>query len=119
MSVGRYMVDAVLVEGRSPAELAAQHGLSRSWIYQLVARFREGGYAALEPRSRPTPGHSRQVRRQLSRSSSPHRQFATSHFSRSVGAAWISFGSNQIAISRAALSAESLPWTRLRPIVCP
>ncbi|MCA1694796.1 MAG: IS481 family transposase [Actinobacteria bacterium] len=61
MSVGRYMVDAVLVEGRSPAELAAQHGLSRSWIYQLVARFREGGYAALEPHSRRPHSCSHQV----------------------------------------------------------
>jgi transposase InsO family protein len=52
MSLGRYVVDAVLIEGRSPSELARQHGLSRSWIYALIARFREGGYQALEPRSR-------------------------------------------------------------------
>ena len=52
MSLGRYVVDAVLIEGRSPSELARQHGLSRSWIYALIARFREGGYLALQPRSR-------------------------------------------------------------------
>ena len=61
MSLGRYMVDAVVLEGRSPTELARQHGLSRSWIYQLVARFREGGYPALEPRSRRPRSCSRQV----------------------------------------------------------
>jgi transposase InsO family protein len=52
MALGRYVVDAVLLEGRSPTELARTHGISRSRIYQLIARFREGGYPALEPRSR-------------------------------------------------------------------
>jgi len=52
MGLGRYMVDAVVLEGRSPTELARSHGLSRSWINELVARFRHGGYPALEPRSR-------------------------------------------------------------------
>ena len=45
------MVDAVVVEGRSPSEVARSHGLSRSWVYELVARFRAGGYEAIEPRS--------------------------------------------------------------------
>ena len=61
MSLGCYVVDAVLLEGRRPAELAKQHGLSRSWIYQLVARFREGGYPALEPRSKRPRSCSHQV----------------------------------------------------------
>ena len=52
MGLGRYVVDAVVLEGRSPTELAKSHGLSRTWIYQLVKRFRAGGYEALEPRSR-------------------------------------------------------------------
>jgi transposase InsO family protein len=52
MGLGRYMVDAVVLEGRSPIELARSHGISQSWIYELVARYREGGYGALEPRSR-------------------------------------------------------------------
>jgi len=50
--LGRYIVDAVLIEGRSPTELARDHGISRRWIHKLVKRFKEGGYAALEPRSR-------------------------------------------------------------------
>src|SRR2546427_197252 len=49
MGLGRYVVDAVVLEGRSPTELARSHGLSRSWINELVARFRQGGYPELEP----------------------------------------------------------------------
>ena len=52
MVLGRYMVEAVVLEGRSPIELARANGISQSWIYELVARYREGGYPALEPRSR-------------------------------------------------------------------
>jgi len=51
MALGRSVLDAVLLEGRSPTELARTHGISRSRIYQLVARFREGGYEALDARS--------------------------------------------------------------------
>jgi len=61
MSLGRYVVDAVLVEGRSPSELARQHGISRSWIHQLVTRFKAGGYEALEPRSRRPHSCAHQV----------------------------------------------------------
>jgi transposase InsO family protein len=52
MGLGRYVVDAVLLEGRRPAELARSHGIARSWIYELIRRFHTGGYAALEPASR-------------------------------------------------------------------
>ena len=52
MAKARYLVEAHLIEGRSVAELAAAHGVHRSWIYKLLARYREGGYEALEPRSR-------------------------------------------------------------------
>ncbi len=38
MGLGRYVVDAIVLEGRSPSELAKSHGVSRSWIYELVAR---------------------------------------------------------------------------------
>jgi transposase InsO family protein len=48
----RYLVEAHLLEGRSVAELAAAHGVHRSWIYKLLARYREGGLEALQPRSR-------------------------------------------------------------------
>ena len=52
MGRARYLVEAMVVEGRSPTELARSHGVARSWLYKLLARFREGGYSALEPRSR-------------------------------------------------------------------
>jgi transposase InsO family protein len=52
MGMARYVVDAVLLEGRSAREVAVAHGVSRSWIYELIARYRAGGYEALEPRSR-------------------------------------------------------------------
>ena len=51
-ALARYIVDAIVLEHRSPTQLARDHGLSRSWIYCLLQRFREGGYEALEPRSR-------------------------------------------------------------------
>jgi transposase len=51
MGMARYVVDAVLLEGRAVREVAGAHGISRSWIYELIGRFRAGGYEALEPRS--------------------------------------------------------------------
>jgi transposase InsO family protein len=51
-ALGRYIVDAVVLEHRSPTELARLHGISRRWIYKLLERFKQGGYPALEPRSR-------------------------------------------------------------------
>jgi transposase InsO family protein len=48
----RYLVEAHVVEGRSVNELAAAHGVHRSWIYKLLARYRAGGFGALERRSR-------------------------------------------------------------------
>jgi transposase-like protein len=50
--MARYVVDAVLLEGRSVREVARAHGISKTWIYELIARYRSGGYEALEPRSR-------------------------------------------------------------------
>lgn len=52
MEMGRYLVDAVLLEGRSAREVAGAHGVSKSWIYELIKRYRAGGYEALQPRSR-------------------------------------------------------------------
>jgi transposase InsO family protein len=52
MGVARYVVDAVLLEGRSAREVAWAHGVSKSWIYELIRRYRVGGYEALEPRSK-------------------------------------------------------------------
>jgi transposase len=47
MAKARYLVEAHLLEGRSVSELAAAHGVHRSWIYKLLARYKAGGYGAL------------------------------------------------------------------------
>ncbi|WP_419854680.1 IS481 family transposase [Candidatus Poriferisodalis sp.] len=52
MSRNRLVIMAVVVEGRTHADVAAQYGLSRSWVTKLVARWRAEGEAAFEPRSR-------------------------------------------------------------------
>jgi transposase InsO family protein len=56
MELARYVVDAVVLEGRSYREVARAHGVSKSWVAKLVGRFREGGYPGIEPRSR-APRH--------------------------------------------------------------
>jgi transposase InsO family protein len=50
--MARYLVEAHVLEGRPVSELAAAHGVHRSWIYKLLARYRAGGYGALGARSR-------------------------------------------------------------------
>ena len=52
MSKVRLVVTALVVEGRTHAEVAAQYGLSRSWVTKLVARWRVEGDTAFEARSR-------------------------------------------------------------------
>jgi transposase len=50
--MARYLVEAHVLGGCPVSELAVAHGVHRSWIYKLVARYKHGGYQALEPRSR-------------------------------------------------------------------
>jgi transposase len=52
VELARYVVDAVVVEGRSYREVAPAHGVSKSWVAELVARYRSGGYEALAARSK-------------------------------------------------------------------
>jgi transposase len=52
MDLAGYVINAVLVEGRPVAEVAAEHGMARSWLYELLARYRDGGEAGLRPQSR-------------------------------------------------------------------
>ncbi|MBW3611687.1 MAG: IS481 family transposase, partial [Actinobacteria bacterium] len=44
--------NAVVVEGRSVAEVAAAHDISRSWLYELLTRYRQGGEGGSRVRSR-------------------------------------------------------------------
>jgi transposase InsO family protein len=60
MDLAGYVVRAVLVEGKAVREVAVAHGLSRSWVYELLARYRAGGDPGLIPRSkRPRSSPSR------------------------------------------------------------
>jgi transposase InsO family protein len=52
MSKTRLVITAVVTEKRPVPEVAAQYGVSRSWIYRLLARYQREGEAAFEPRSR-------------------------------------------------------------------
>ena len=52
MDLARYVVDAVVLEGRSYRDVARAHGVSKSWVGKVVGRFRAGGYEAIAPRSR-------------------------------------------------------------------
>jgi transposase InsO family protein len=52
MSKARLVITAVVVEGRDPAEVAAAYGISRSWLYELLARYKTEGDTAFEPKSR-------------------------------------------------------------------
>jgi transposase InsO family protein len=55
----KYVVNAVVVEGRRVSEVCAAHGVSRSWLYELIGRYRQLGEPGLaagskRPRSSPT-----------------------------------------------------------------
>lgn len=52
MDKGRFLIETHLRTGRPIAELAAAHGVHRSWLYKLLARYRREGPAGLELRSR-------------------------------------------------------------------
>jgi len=52
MSRARLVITAVTVQHRSVAQVARDYGVSRSWIYELLARYRDEGESAFAPRSR-------------------------------------------------------------------
>ena len=43
MALARYVVDAVVLEGRGVREVARRHGVSKTWVSVQLARYREGG----------------------------------------------------------------------------
>src|SRR5487761_2005356 len=51
-SQSQVIVLSVLHDGLTPTQAALRFGVSRKWIYQLLARYKTGGLEALEPRSR-------------------------------------------------------------------
>jgi len=52
MSKARLVITAVRLEKRPVSEVVAAYGVSRAWVYKLLARYRAEGDAALELRSR-------------------------------------------------------------------
>jgi transposase InsO family protein len=52
MDLAGYVINAVLVEGQRVDEVCAAHGVSRSWLYELIGRYRDHGEAGLQPRSK-------------------------------------------------------------------
>jgi transposase InsO family protein len=52
MSKARLVITAIEIEGRTVAEVVAAYDVSRSWVYELLARYRTEGDTALDPRSR-------------------------------------------------------------------
>ena len=52
MSKARLIITAVVIEGRPPADVAREYGVSKGWVSKLVARYHGEGDTAFEPRSR-------------------------------------------------------------------
>jgi transposase InsO family protein len=52
VSKARLIITAVVLEGRSQADVARSYGVSQAWVSRLVARYRTEGDTAFEPRSR-------------------------------------------------------------------
>jgi transposase InsO family protein len=52
MSKARLVITSVVLEGRPVGEVVEQYRISRSWVYELLARYKAEGETAFEPRSR-------------------------------------------------------------------
>jgi transposase InsO family protein len=50
MQLARFLVEAVVLGKQSPNRLVREYPISRSWFYELLARYRRDGPTALEPR---------------------------------------------------------------------
>ncbi len=61
MELAVFLVNSVVVEKKSVAEVAAAHEVSRSWLYELLARYKAGGDEALVPKSRRPVSSPRKV----------------------------------------------------------
>ncbi|WP_114856626.1 IS481 family transposase [Brachybacterium sp. YJGR34] len=57
MAKNRVIVLSVIESGLRPADAARRYGVSRRWVEILLARYRAGGFDALEPRSRAPRHH--------------------------------------------------------------
>ena len=61
MVLAQMVVDSVVLEGRSIRATALRYGVSKSLVHKQVARYREGGAAAIESRSKAPRSNSRAI----------------------------------------------------------
>jgi transposase len=52
MTLNRLLITSVVVENRPVREVAAQYGVSESWLFEFLARYKVEGESAFEPHSR-------------------------------------------------------------------
>jgi transposase InsO family protein len=52
MTLNRLLITSVVVENRPVRDVAAQYGVSQSWLFELLARYKAEGEAAFESRYR-------------------------------------------------------------------
>ena len=64
-SKSQVIILSLLHEGLTPTQTAIRFGVSRKWIYQLLARYRAGGLEALEPISRRPHTNPRSLSNEL------------------------------------------------------
>jgi transposase InsO family protein len=64
-SQSQVIVLSILHDGLTPTQAAARFGVGRTWIYQLLARYKAGGLEALEPGSRRPKSNSRSLSNQV------------------------------------------------------
>src|ERR1700759_2149786 len=50
-SKARLVITAITLENRAVADVVSDYGVSKSWVYELLARYRDEGETAFEPRS--------------------------------------------------------------------
>lgn len=63
MQLARFLVEAVVLGKQSPNQLARDYPISRSWLFELLARYRREGPSALAPRTRRRASSPNQVAR--------------------------------------------------------
>ena len=61
MSKPRVIVLSVVQQRLSVSEAAVRFGISRQWVHTLLARYRDGGLDAVEPRSHRPHSNPRQM----------------------------------------------------------
>jgi len=61
MSKPRVIVLSVVNGSLTPSQAASRYGVTRQWVHVLLARYREGGIEAVEPRSRKPRSNARAI----------------------------------------------------------